>query len=214
MNHRSETSPFCRNLETWPVKVYRTLDFTLSTSHSSVNDLPLLHLVCEKLQSPNSPTLCLSWHRHLLSSPPLTPRIIRYNKIKNQHRTPIMQKTNTEPLLPSHIRLWNLNEYPSYFGIILLLELCTAGENSKIGRGTEFSKTESNSDIRRRITSHNTVRLIGPPLYQGCSLIFFIGNKNTWEKGHVFHNRLYEWLDFGYKKNRNPKKRKLFLHGT
>ncbi len=33
-----------------------------------------------------------------------------------------------------------------------------------------------------RISSHNTVCLIGSPLEKGCSLIFWIGNKNTWEK--------------------------------
>ena len=31
-------------------------------------------------------------------------------------------------------------------------------------------------------THHSTVCLIGSPLEEGCSLIFLIGNKNTWER--------------------------------
>ena len=48
-----------------------------------------------------------------------------------------------------------------------------------------------------RIPSHITVSLTGSPLEQGCSLIFLIGNKNTWERdldsfqsqGNHFSNR-------------------------
>ncbi len=37
-----------------------------------------------------------------------------------------------------------------------------------------------------RISSHNTVWLTDSPLVQGCSLIFFICNKNTWrERRHT-----------------------------
>jgi hypothetical protein len=51
-------------------------------SPSPGHDLPPIHLVCVRLESPQSLTLCLSELRHLLPSIPLRPLFIRYNKKK------------------------------------------------------------------------------------------------------------------------------------
>ena len=59
--------------------------YTLSTSLSPVHDLtqlPPLHLVCVRLESPQYLPLCLSELRHLLPSIPLRPLFIPYNKKK------------------------------------------------------------------------------------------------------------------------------------
>ncbi len=53
---------------------------TLSTSLSPGHDLPPPHLVCVRLQSPLPFPPCLSQHRHLPPSFPLSPLFLRYNK--------------------------------------------------------------------------------------------------------------------------------------
>jgi hypothetical protein len=63
---------------------HQCIIYILSTSLSLGHDLPPLHLVCERLQSLQTLTLCLSENRHLLPSSPLSLHFIRYNKHRDQ----------------------------------------------------------------------------------------------------------------------------------
>ena len=69
----------CNSVFLHRIVLQQSIMCTISTSLSPGQDLPSLHLLCVRIQSPHVVSPCLSWHRHLIPSYPLSPRCSRSN---------------------------------------------------------------------------------------------------------------------------------------
>ncbi len=106
--------------------------YTLSTSLSLWHDLPPLHPVCEKLQSPQALALWLSQHRHILPSSPIGPRFIRYNK-------------QTKNVWRLNLRVYAHSPYSRSF-MIMLIQTSTSWRMSEVSDQRHRHRSPSGSD--------------------------------------------------------------------